>query len=604
MATGTDSHAFLFLANHLTPTRGGPRHVETSMKTKSLFLAATLMLTASAGASAAVGDTFEIDGLLYTVLTESDGNNTVSIQAHPYAFTLSGNLIIPETTTNNDVEYTVTTLPTNAFQYCTGLNSASIPASVKSIAYNSFYRCANISEFSVDENNETYCSVDGVIYSKDMKTLIICPNAKSGEFTIPDEVETIGENALNGCGELTGIIIPESVTTIGPNCFYLCTSLVTINIPAALTYTGDSTPLGRCSSLKEINVSEENEQMCAVDGVLYSKDMTSLIQWPPAKEGEIKIPESVTSIRNFSFSDCESLHTINISKDITTIGPGAFCYCPNLSEFTVDEDNENYCAVDGVLFNKGKTTLTTYPDARSGEYTVPASVKTISSNAFRGANVSAIVIPATVTAMSGQTFQDCKNLTKLVCLRPIPLTIVLATVQYTPESMVVYVPKGSKEAYEAKWPFLHNFEEIEGFMVVLSSDKESLTIGESVDLKANIVNVDAAEIKAENWSSSNSAVATVDQSGKVTAVSAGQATITVTATDENDQTSTDQCIVTVEPNSGIIEIVSDTATAIDFNKPLSVYDLSGKKIANSVANLATGIYIIKQNEKSAKVAVK
>ncbi|MDE6050367.1 MAG: leucine-rich repeat domain-containing protein, partial [Paramuribaculum sp.] len=319
------------------------------MKTKSLFLAATLMLTASAGASAAVGDTFEIDGLLYTVLTESDGNNTVSIKAHPYAFTLSGTLVIPETTNNNGIEYTVTTLPTIAFQYCTGLTSASIPASVKSIAYNSFYRCANISEFLVDENNETYCSVDGVIYSKDMKTLITCPNAKSGEFTIPDGVETIGENALNGCAELTGIIIPESVTTAKQNCFYLCTSLETINIPAALTCPDDGTPLGRCSSLKEIIVSEENEQLCAVDGVLYSKDMASLIQWPPAKEGEIKIPESVTTIKNFSFCDCESLHTINISKDVTTIGNGAFCYCPNLSEFTVDEDNANYCAVDGIL---------------------------------------------------------------------------------------------------------------------------------------------------------------------------------------------------------------------------------------------------------------
>lgn len=573
------------------------------MKNKHLLFAATLLIILPSWG--AVGDTFSTDDLSFTVISESPAR--VQITGPVDASSLSGELIIPSTVTNNETEYAVTQIRGAAFQYCDGITSAYVPASITNFPSNTFYRCANLTEIRIDENNKNYKSVDGVAYNANMTQILNCPGARSGEFVIPESVTQIAGDCFNGCTKLTAVTIPDGVTSIGSVAFFLCKSLTTINIPVSAKFVSDtSSPFGRCSSLKSITVDENNPYYCSSDGVLYTKDMTTLIQYPVALDTEVVIPESVTTISNFSFSECDALTSVEISDKLTNIGNGAFCYCPNLKSFSVAESNPEYSSVNGVLFNKSQTSIISYPNALTGEYTIPATVTELLANTFRGCNLSTVIVPSTVTGMSGNTtFQDCKNLTKLILFSPTPLQFSTFTVHGTPDDMVVYVPKGSLESYEEAWPFVHNFKEIDGFIVILSSTNEEMTVGATIELKANIVSDDdaAVTIKTESWSSSNPAVATVDQSGKVTAVAEGMATITVTVIDENDVSSTDDCTVIVTAASGIEETAADNRYEIDYTQPYEIYDLSGKKIATSLKNLPKGIYIINQNNKSTKIAI-
>ncbi len=551
---------------------------------------------------AAVNDTFVIDDLLYTVLTETETSKTVKVQSVDTS--LQGHVALPASVTHDDTEYILTTLQAEAFKYCTELLSISIPETITSINGTSFYRCSNLESITVADNNSNYASEDGILFNKEGTSILICPNGKTGKYDIPETVKTIGNSCFNGCSKLSSITIPSSIQTIGNYAFELCSSLKTVTIPASSKIT--SSPFGRCSSLESIIVEDGNQFACSIDGVLYSKDMTNLWQYPPAKKGEYEFPETVTKIGDFAFSCSEYLTTTNIPKEINTISNAAYSYCPNLTQINVSDDNTKYCSVDGVLFNKAKDQLITFPGGITGDYVIPYGVKTLSGNAFRGAKISTVIIPATVTTITLACFEDCENLTKLIDLCPTPQNFITNTVHNTPEDMVVYVPKDYIDAYQKAWPFLNNFEEIETFMVALPDTKDQMTVGESIELKVNIVSVDnsTVNISSEIWSSSNTSVASVDQSGRVTALKAGTTTIKVTVTSDTNQVSTDECLITVSPTADIEYITTDSFETIDYSKPYNVYDLSGKKLTDKVDNLQPGIYLVLQHGKTMKIVVK
>ena len=113
---------------------------------------------------------------------------------------------------------------------------------------------------------------------------------------------------------------------------------------------------------------------------------------------EITIPESVKSIGESVFNFCDALKTLSLSKNVTAFGRGAVGYCRKLEKVTVDADNPNYCAVDGVLFTKDKSELIKYPAAKTDtSYVIPDGVKTIGYVAFRDAgNLAEITFPESV----------------------------------------------------------------------------------------------------------------------------------------------------------------------------------------------------------------
>ncbi|MGN0489775.1 MAG: leucine-rich repeat protein [Ruminococcus sp.] len=202
-------------------------------------------------------------------------------------------------------------------------------------------------------------------YSNEIKTVEI----KSG-------VTSIGDFAFSFCSNLTNVTLPNSVTSIGEYAFYYCTGLTNITLPNSLKSIGEDA-FYKCSSLTNVT-----------------------------------IPNSVTVINSFAFTYCTGLTQINIPSGVISIGNYVFDFCSNLSSITVSGSNSTYSDEDGVLFNKGKTTLIRYPAGKSAEsYSVPDSVTTIDTGSFNCCtNLTDITIPDSVTTIGMFAFENCSNL--------------------------------------------------------------------------------------------------------------------------------------------------------------------------------------------------
>jgi len=119
----------------------------------------------------------------------------------------------------------------------------------------------------------------------------------------------------------------------------------------------------------------------------------------------------VTEFGN-AFNNCQSLQSIRIPANIKDIDEGAFNGCDNLKKITVASNNRKYCSVNGILFNKYKTTLRLFPAGRKGKYVIPESVTSIARYAFAGSQLTALTVPEGVTSM--YNLHDAKSLTTVV----------------------------------------------------------------------------------------------------------------------------------------------------------------------------------------------
>ena len=140
--------------------------------------------------------------------------------------------------------------------------------------------------------------------SEDGKTVIGVNNKNITHITIPNSVTTIEGSAFSGCSSLQSIDIPNSVTTIGNSAFR------------------------GCRALRSINISEENPHYTSVDGILFNKQLSTIIKFPQGGNIEVyNIPNSVTTIEGSAFEGCKALQSIDIPNSVTTIGNYAFNYC-------------------------------------------------------------------------------------------------------------------------------------------------------------------------------------------------------------------------------------------------------------------------------------
>ena len=172
-------------------------------------------------------------------------------------------------------------------------------------------------------------------------------------------VTSISESAFFDCGDLTSVTIPGSVTSIG------------------------SMPFAACTSLTQINVASDNPNYCSIDGVLFDKQQTALIQYPGGKQGTYVIPNSVTSIAMGAFFTCFDLTAITIPESVTSIERSAFYYCSGLTSITIP-DNVTSIGEWAFALCSGITSLI-----------IPASVASIGSAAFAGCPLTSITDLAT-----------------------------------------------------------------------------------------------------------------------------------------------------------------------------------------------------------------
>lgn len=159
---------------------------------------------------------------------------------------------------NINIPEGVTSIGAGAFSQCSSLESIVIPASVMLIGDNAFYCCRVLTSILVDDNNQNYSSLNGVLFNKNMTELIKYPMGNAREsYTIPDDVTCINSYAFEFCGSLTSITIPNSVTSINPFAFYFCEGLTNVTVPDSVTII-DNGAFGACSSLAEIIILNSN----------------------------------------------------------------------------------------------------------------------------------------------------------------------------------------------------------------------------------------------------------------------------------------------------------------------------------------------------------
>ena len=259
----------------------------------------------------------------------------------------------------------ITSIGSDAFYNCSSLTSITIPNSVTSIGDYAFHYCTNLTRITIG-NSVTSIGDYAFKYCSSLTSI-----------TIPNSVTSIGSYAFYGCSSLKSVTIPNSVTSIGDRAFYNCYRLTSITIGNSVTSIGSSA-FESCVNLTSITVDSSNPNYSSIDGNLYNKEKTTLIQYAKGKSATtFTIPNSVTSIGSGAFYNCSSLTSITIGNSVTSIGYDAFYNCSSLTSITI-----------------------------------PNSVTSIGSSAFYGCSrLTSITIPNSVTSIGGWAFSYCSSLT-------------------------------------------------------------------------------------------------------------------------------------------------------------------------------------------------
>ena len=347
-----------------------------------------------------------IDGIYYKFY---NGNMTAEVISGEDKYT--GDIVIPRSVKYNGSTYAVTDIGEEAFYYCNGLTSVTIPRSITSIDERAFHGCGDLISLMVESGNQIYDSREGcnAIIETASNMLIV----GSRTSFIPKSVTSIGGGAFSYNKGLTSITIPESVTSIGWTAF------------------------------------EET-------------GLTS-----------VTIPESVTSIGSYAFTGTD-ITSVIIPKSVTSIGQGAFSHCPNLTSVQIEDGNPVYDSrgncnaiietasntlIEGWEFSSIPNSITAFGDGAfvycydMKSINIPSSVTRIGSDAFWGCGLTSVSIPESVTSIGTYAFY-CTSLKNMYCYgKTAPKTEGEIFFDVNLNRVTLHVPAESIDAYKAKEPW-------------------------------------------------------------------------------------------------------------------------------------------------------
>jgi len=527
-----------------------------------------------------IGDLYSIgmgafmDCINLTSLTLSNSVKTIGMHAFARCSSLK----------NLTIANGVTAINSFAFSYCSSLANITIPKSVTSILDNVFANCTSLTDVTVEWTTPLpvwNITFDGV--NLPAATLHVPAGTKAlykadpvwGLFgTILEEGSQIWQltpsmtATLDNAGVLTisttkvegeampeknfdfwkfpnidtypwvdvrqnilSVVIEDKVTCIGNGAFFACNNLTSISISNSVINIGYAS--------------------FTLSGVTY-----------------VTIPNSVKSIGFGAFEGCSNLTSITIPTSVTTIETGAFSACTKLTSIWVDQGNPAYSSdSEGVLYNKDKTLLHTYPAGKNGAFTIPNSVTKIGRAFTLCVGLTSVIIPNSVNTidddvllMLGGAFGGCTAMTDVTVNWTTPISINQEVfVDMTSNSMpslnilstkTLHVPADTKVLYEADpvWGYFGTIVEQAASTVAVTSvtlDKSSVTmwVAENEQLTATVLPANATN-RNVIWSSSDTSVATVSASGLITAIAQGTTVITATSVDNPDIKAT--CVVTVQ----------------------------------------------------------
>ena len=311
-------------------------------------------------------------------------------------------LVVPSTIDDPDYgEQEVAEIKNAAFRDCTSLKSITLPSTLTTIYSNAFEGCTSLTSITLP-------SSVGYIGSNAFEG---CTSLT--QITLPDSLEYISEGTFKGCTSLTSIALPESLNHIEARAFEGCTSLAQITLPDELKYIPYEAFKG-CTSLASIALPES---LIFIESNAF-EGCTSLTQ--------ITLPDETSIIGWETFEGCNNLATITLGADFEGIGSVGYEYVeyvedsetlaeeltelPKLTNINVSAENEDFTSVDGVLYNDDKTELIAFPAGRTGNFVIPAHVKTIGECAFSNSKLTSITIPDTVTFIDEYAFDGASQL--------------------------------------------------------------------------------------------------------------------------------------------------------------------------------------------------
>ena len=360
-------------------------------KVLSVFLAIALILCTIPAISLPV---FAESEFSLTFKLSEDGE---SYEVSGYEGSISGELVIPS-------EYDgkpVLEIGDHAFSDCTDLLSVVISEGITFIGHGSFIRCTGL----------VSVTIPNTVRAIGLDAFQNCTSLTS--ISIPDSVSCIWDGAFSYCTSLSSVLIPDSVVSIGGIAFCNCSPNLIISGYAnseaekyALANSISFVSIGEASHISYILDTSGNEYIFYKCETNFQGEFTIL--------GEYN-GKPVTKIGREAFADCKAVTSIIIPDSVSYIADDAFINCTNLRKIYVDSENSYYCTLDNVLFNKSKTEIIRYPQAKVGNsYTIPNSVTSIEGEAFSGCtNLKEVKIPDSVTSISGGAFSGCTSLEKI-----------------------------------------------------------------------------------------------------------------------------------------------------------------------------------------------
>lgn len=314
-------------------------------------------------------------------------------------------------------------LQTNAFSSCEALETIVLPDGIEDIDDGAFYYCLSLKNISIPDSvvkigDQAFKGCDKIQYNvydnayyigNDNNPYMVLMKAKDKyikECKINNKTRIIYEEAFYECTSLSNVDMGNSIVAIGRRAFYDCGSLTNLEIPNTITEVC-SKAFAFCTSLKYYYYDNAR--------YLGNKDNPFLVLISVMNENSIscKIHSNTQVIACDAFKDCKYISALSFPKYVRNVGESYLYWCTSLANIDVDQENEYYQSINGVLYSKNGEILLKYPSYKKDKFFyVPDTVKEIMYSAFYYCDVlEKIVIPKTVKNIYNSAFNNCRNLT-------------------------------------------------------------------------------------------------------------------------------------------------------------------------------------------------
>lgn len=258
--------------------------------------------------------TNEFEAYPFTYRIDTNGATYVKSVDKNY----SGNLELEAEVTGNYIGgRKVVGIDDQAMLNCKGITSLSVPSTVSTIGVNALSGMTSLARIEVDSENRNFSSVDGVLFNKDLTSLIQFPIAKATQYVVPEGTTTLEQDAFYQ-SKLTSIMLPSTLTNIKFDAFGYSKQLKSISIPQSVTNLGEYV-FDHCTALTTVNL----PNIKTIPNYFFNS-CTSL--------ANIILPSSLQSIGNYAFNNCTALTKIELPQGLKSIGNNAFKGCRKITE--------------------------------------------------------------------------------------------------------------------------------------------------------------------------------------------------------------------------------------------------------------------------------